>query len=185
MNTDLLIELTRRYSEPHRRYHDLRHIANMLRLGAPLGLSNDQVMAIWFHDAVYDPRSKTNERDSAALAVELLTKAGWTESSIKTIERIVLDTEIHKPTIPESEQVLDLDLATLGGTWEQYHEIGQRVREEYMHVPEAEWAEGRGKWLEKILSSDQIYRTEWGKPREADARRNLSKDLELLRGGQQ
>ena len=70
--TDLLMELTRRYTEPHRRYHDLRHIADMLCKGEALKLSDEQVMAVWFHDAIYDPTSKTNEADSAVLAVEKL-----------------------------------------------------------------------------------------------------------------
>ncbi|MDC1141941.1 hypothetical protein OAU50_02515 [Planctomycetota bacterium] len=181
MNTDLLLDLTARYSEPHRRYHDLRHIGNMLAHGAPLGLSAEQVTAIWFHDAIYDPNSRTNEKDSAALAVKVLSDAGWEEARVKTVEQIVLDTETHLPQIEESKQVLDLDLATLGGTWENYHAIGLRIREEYKHVPEADWAEGRGKWIESMLAKAQIYWTKWGQPREAEARRNLAKDLELLR----
>ncbi len=182
MDTKLLLELTKRYSEPHRRYHDLRHIANMLHHGAPLGLTEEQITAIWFHDAIYDPMSKTNEIDSAALAVELLTQAGWDEARIKTVEQIVLDTQTHRPMIEDSKLVLDLDLATLGGTWENYVAIGKRIREEFMVVPEEDWNSGRAAWLRGMLAKDQIYWTDWGKPLEAEARRNLSRDLELLEG---
>lgn len=182
MDTKLLLELTKRYSEPHRRYHDLRHVANMLHHGAPLGLSDEQVTAIWFHDAIYDPMSKTNEIDSAALAVELLTLAGWENSRIKVVEQIVLDTQTHKPEIEESKLVLDLDLATLGGTWDDYVAIGKRIRDEYKQVSEENWSSGRKAWLKSMLAKDQIYWTDWGKPREAEARRNLARDLDLLDG---
>lgn len=180
--TDLLLELTHRYSEAHRRYHDLRHIANMLHHGIGLGLSDEQIMAIWFHDAVYEALSKTNEIDSAALAVERLTAAGWQASRIAVVKQIVLDTEGHVPSIPESDKVLDLDLATLGGTWQQYNAIGERIREEFKHVSEADWQAGRGQWLTKMLAKDQIFWTDWGKPRELEARRNMTREFENLNG---
>ncbi len=69
LGLDLLLELTRRYEEPHRRYHALPHIADMLHRGRDLQLDDVQVAAIWFHDAIYDPRALDNEAQSAALAV--------------------------------------------------------------------------------------------------------------------
>jgi len=137
--TDLLMELTRRYTEPHRRYHDLRHIADMLCKGEALKLSDEQVMAVWFHDAIYDPTSKTNEADSAVLAVEKLREIGWDEDRIKVVERIVLDTCGHVPSIEESKKVIDLDLSTLGGSWESYQRNGENTRQEYAQVSDADW----------------------------------------------
>ncbi|EWC44402.1 hypothetical protein DRE_01228 [Drechslerella stenobrocha 248] len=62
------------YSQPHRAYHDTTHITFML------GRLDDDVLegeiefdewerrcvmlAIWWHDYVYDPRSKDNEVQS-------------------------------------------------------------------------------------------------------------------------
>ena len=46
MQTNLLIELTRLYTEPHRRYHDLRHVADMLCKGVALNLSDEQVYGL-------------------------------------------------------------------------------------------------------------------------------------------
>src|SRR4051794_22476684 len=60
------------YSEPHRHYHNLEHIAEMLRVVDRLSkfaADPDAVrLAVWFHDAVYDPRAKDNEKLSAILA---------------------------------------------------------------------------------------------------------------------
>lgn len=183
-DTSLLIELTRRYTEPHRRYHDLRHIADMLCKGAALELSDEQVMAIWFHDAIYEPGSKSNEADSAKLAVGKLTGAGWESARVKVVEKIVLDTCGHVPSIEESKKVLDLDLSTLGGTWESYARNGQNIREEFANVSEEDWNAGRGAWLESMISRERLFWTPWGEPLEAEARANLQRDLELLRAGQ-
>ncbi|MCB9895152.1 MAG: hypothetical protein H6839_11930 [Planctomycetes bacterium] len=183
-STGLLIELTRRYTEPHRRYHDLRHIADMLCKGGPLSLSDEQVMAIWYHDAIYVPGSKTNEADSAQLAVEQLTAIGWDADRVKVVEQVVLDTCGHVPSIEESKKVLDLDLSTLGGTWESYERNGRNIREEFANVGEKDWNAGRGAWLEGMISRERLFWTAWGEPLETEARANLQRDLELLRAGQ-
>ena len=178
--TDLLLELTALYTEPHRRYHDLRHVADMLCKGEELDLSTEQAMAIWFHDAIYDPTSKTNEADSAVLAVERLTAIGWSEDRIKIVERIVLDTCGHVPSIEESKKVIDLDLSTLGGSWESYQRNGDNIRQEYGSVSDEDWNAGRGAWLESMMNRERIFWTDWGAPLEKEARANLKRDFDLL-----
>src|SRR5690349_5605702 len=70
-------DLERRWSQPHRGYHDLRHLDEVLRALAelrPSAIENDQdwagaVLAAWFHDAVYDVETPAdNERLSSQLA---------------------------------------------------------------------------------------------------------------------
>jgi predicted metal-dependent HD superfamily phosphohydrolase len=180
---DLLLELTRRYTEPHRRYHDLRHIADMLCKGQALNLSDEQVMAVWFHDAIYVPGSKTNEADSAKLAVERLTTLGWGAPRVKIVERIVLDTCGHVPSIEDSKKVIDLDLSTLGGTWESYSRNGRNIRDELAGVTDADWNKGRGAWLEGLLKRGRLFWTDWGAPLEKEAFANLQRDLAELRAG--
>jgi predicted metal-dependent HD superfamily phosphohydrolase len=183
MDADLLLELTRRYTEPHRRYHDLRHIADMLCKGAVLELSPEQVMAIWFHDAIYVAGSRTNEADSAKLAVERLSARGWEPRRVRVVEQIVLDTATHNPSIEESRKVLDLDLSTLGGTWESYARNGRNIRDEFGSISDADWNKGRGAWLEAMISKPRLYWTDWGAPLEREARANLARDLAELHAG--
>ena len=60
------------WSEPHRRYHDLAHLAAVLGLVGTLADSAadpDAVrLAAWYHDVVYDPTGRDNEQVSAARA---------------------------------------------------------------------------------------------------------------------
>lgn len=111
--SDILLDLTRRYCEPHRHYHTIGHIADMLHRGRELDLRDEQVLAIWFHDAIYDTRSDTNEQDSADLAVQMLGAADHASAKIEDVRQIVLDTKGHVPSIPGSAAVIDLDLSSL------------------------------------------------------------------------
>src|SRR5262245_18351172 len=64
------------YSEPQRHYHTLRHLDEVLRtVGKLRDYCHDPAaveLAVWFHDAVYDPRGQDNEARSAQLADERL-----------------------------------------------------------------------------------------------------------------
>lgn len=64
--------LTTAYSEPVRHYHTLAHITDSLyEFDRLIGLAeapHEIEMAIWFHDAVYDPKAHDNEERSAEWA---------------------------------------------------------------------------------------------------------------------
>jgi predicted metal-dependent HD superfamily phosphohydrolase len=178
--TGLLLELTRRYTEPHRHYHGLPHIAWMLDQARELALDDDQVLAIWFHDAVYDVLAVDNEERSAALAVERLTAAGLPEARIRKIERIVLDTKSHVPSIEASRLVMDLDMASLALPRAEFVRNGARIRAEYAEVEDHDFIAGRRAFMESILARERIYWTTWGAPLESRARENLRLDLAEL-----
>ena len=177
-STSTLIELTRRYCEPHRQYHGIHHIAAILAAAKDLDLSDAQLLAIWFHDAIYDPRSTTNEQDSAQLAQQLLTGDGVDAATIALVQRIVLDTIHHRPSCSESELVMDLDLSSLALPRRHYEANTVRIRAEYAHVPDEQFAVGRKQFVEGILIRPRIYTTAWGAQHEQPARTNLERDLQ-------
>lgn len=178
--TDLLLDLTRRYSEPHRHYHTLRHVAEMLLQGCAFPLTDEQVMAVWFHDAVYNPRSRTNETESAALARLALARAGWQTDAIDRVAGMILDTAGHQPSQPQSGAVLDLDLAVLAAEPGAYGRYVASVRAEYAFVPDAEWRAGRCKWALAMLARERLFWTPWGIHKEEAARHNLEAEAQAL-----
>lgn len=183
MSSSILLELTRRYLEPHRHYHTLEHIAHMLEGTAVAArseghaLADEQILAVWFHDAVYDPRASDNEEKSAALAAAMLRAEGKDESFFGRVERIVLDTKHHVPSIALSQAVIDADLQTLALPWEGYLKIGALIRREYAFVDDAQWRQGRARFFSQWLQRERIYYTPWGRQLESQARSNLARTV--------
>ncbi|MBK9384321.1 MAG: hypothetical protein IPN34_05805 [Planctomycetes bacterium] len=171
----LLLELTRRYCEPHRRYHGLVHIAELLEHGRSLDLDDDQVWAIWFHDAIYDPRRDDNEARSAELAVQRLRGIAWPEDGIQRVRRIVLDTCGHRASSEHSWKVLDLDLSPLAAPRERFEKNSRDLAEEYAHLDAQALREGRAKFAEAFLARERLFYTPWGEKLEAQARENLAR----------
>ena len=183
MSNSILLDLTRRYLEPHRRYHNLQHIAHMLQgaseAAASQGksLSDAQVYAVWFHDAIYDTSAHDNEEKSAALAVQLLTRSGRPAAEIELVRAIVLDTKHHIPQLEESKAVIDADLQTLALPWEGYLKIGSLIRQEYAQVSDAQWVAGRTGFFKTWLERPRIFYTPWGDKFEKQARENLKRTV--------
>lgn len=172
------------YYQPHRKYHDIRHIQWMLmEFGSmrPLCRRPDDVeTAIWFHDAVYDPMAKDNEEQSVALARDFLGKGMTSE-----IERLIMLTKHDK--IPAADDIdgqviVDCDLAILGTEKPLYDAYEQGIRQEYRLVPDDKYREGRTKVLTSFFSRKPgIYCTDSFISRyEARAKLNISQACRRL-----
>jgi len=182
-----------RYREPHRRYHGVQHLACVVRdVGILLGevAVTDPatvVAAAFFHDAIYEPRSSTNEADSAALAASTLAaweSHGWTPSRRDEVVRLILATAGHVAGAgaddPSAAVLLDADLAVLGADPAAYHAYVLAVRAEYAHVDDAGWRLGRAAVLRSFLTRPTIFQTPSMLRREPSARANLSAELAPL-----
>lgn len=171
-----LRDLEARYSEPHRHYHTLAHVDHMLELLPHADETG--VAAVWFHDAIYD--GLRNEERSADLAARALRELGFSEGMIALVGRMILATKRHeRDELPESAlSFLDADLAILGSDHERYDEYVRQVRQEYAHVPNGAFREGRNRILRSFLERDRLYFTEAFYQRfEAAARANLQREL--------
>jgi predicted metal-dependent HD superfamily phosphohydrolase len=175
------------WSEPHRRYHDLAHLAAVLGLvGELAGAATDPDavrLAAWYHDVVYDPRRDDNEQVSAERARAGLRGLVPPER-VEEVVRMVLLTAGHDPAPDDADGAVlcDADLAVLAGPPEAYAAYASAVREEYGHLSDAEFTAGRTAVLEHLLALPALYRLpavarEWT-PR---ARANLAAELSLLR----
>jgi predicted metal-dependent HD superfamily phosphohydrolase len=175
--TGLLLELTRLYQQPHRHYHSLEHVAAMLHAGREWQLDDVQTLAIWFHDAIYDASSRTNEEDSAALAAARLQTAGWAPADVERVRRIVLDTKRHEPTTPGADLVLDLDLMPLAVPWPEFTRNTTNIRREYAHVDDAAFATGRQQFFAAMLARPRLFHGPRAAEWERTARDNLRRAI--------
>ena len=62
-NDRIIDDIFNRLNEPHRYYHNWNHIEYMFKIARKLGieLTDELVLAIIFHDIIYDPLAKDNE----------------------------------------------------------------------------------------------------------------------------
>jgi predicted metal-dependent HD superfamily phosphohydrolase len=72
------VRLIEKYSKNIVFIHNLSHLYAMLKAAEKfkdkLADYDSVQLAVWFHDAVYEPRSRTNEIESARLAVVILAE---------------------------------------------------------------------------------------------------------------
>lgn len=181
--------LVDRHAEPHRRYHTAEHVARVVRhvdaLGTAMGIDADLLdevrVAALFHDIVYDPRSNTNEADSAAVADQSLAAAGWSVARRSAVRSLIEATAAHDASSTQEEILLDADLAVLGGELDAYRRYVAGVRFEYAHVDDPAWRVGRSAVLRSFLDRAHIFATPiMSHEREAAARSNLAAELDDL-----
>lgn len=179
-------ELTHCYSEPHRHYHTLAHIASLLEQreqhAAHFTQLHEVDLAILYHDVIYDPSRTDNEAASAELAKMRLREAGVPEKSIEHISDLILSTQTHDAqSIPDAALLLDLDLSVLGASPEVYAAYAKQIRQEYSMYPDALYGVGRAKVLTHFLERPRIYQTAlYFDLYEYQARGNLRGELEAL-----
>jgi predicted metal-dependent HD superfamily phosphohydrolase len=175
------------WSEPHRRYHDLAHLAAVLGIVGELAAHAPDPAAVrlaaWYHDVAYDPRRDDNEEVSAARArIGLLGLVD--EATVAEVERLVLLTAGHDPAPGDANGAVlcDADLAVLAGPPEAYAAYASAVRAEYGHLSDEVFTAERTAVLERLLTLPALYRLPETAAQWSDrAWANLTAELSLLR----
>lgn len=172
-----------RWGEPHRHYHDVRHLVHCLAALDELtegAVGRPVALAAWFHDAVYDGVAGEDEEASARLAEALLPDAvGAAEAS--EVARLVRLTTRHAPDLDDAGGTLlsDADLSILAVPEGRYHVYLRDVRLDYAHVGDEVFRAGRRAVVERLLSTTPLFRTHRGFDLWEDAARtNLTAELE-------
>ncbi|MFC7765738.1 DUF4031 domain-containing protein [Leucobacter soli] len=114
-------ELIGRWNEPHRRYHDERHLEDVLLSLDQLAVRGERIapaalLAAWFHDAVY-AGTGTDETDSARLAVAALAAFDLTPALVRQVGDFIVATApaAELPSVdPMLAHLLDADLSIFG-----------------------------------------------------------------------
>ena len=188
----LQVELLNAWAEPHRHYHDPRHLRECLALLARWrGLSvraGEVGIALWFHDAIYDPQAQqagSNELNSAAWAGRSLIRAGLASDVAQRVHDLVMATQHDAPAAlssgADARLLVDIDLSILGSPPERFERYDQDVRKEYAWVPGFRYRDQRAQVLQSFLDRPRLYHGEHAVALlEAQARVNLVAALSRL-----
>jgi len=176
-------EINTRYSEPHRHYHTLSHLTNLLKelTGIRTKLENWEAMlfALYYHDIIYDPLQSDNEEQSAALAGERMTQINVPDQIIGITVNAIMATRSHTGTgYPDINYFKDADLSVLGQSSQTYKEYSNAIRKEYIIYPDAVYWPARKKVLLGFLQMDRLFTTDiFYRRYEEQARMNLTAEV--------
>jgi len=201
---DAAADLIARYREPHRRYHGVRHLVEVLdavdELAGEAADADAVRLAAWFHDAVYETGAHaadaadesggavtaaavSNEEAGARLAESVLGRLGLAPELVAETARLVRLTESHTadPWDANAAVLCDADLAVLAADPARYAQYAADVREEYRSVPDALFRPGRARILRALLAEPTLFRTSAAHARhERRARANVAAELAQL-----
>jgi len=187
-----MAELLAAWSQPHRHYHDRRHLGECLALWtrwrAECQCPGEVALALWFHDAVYDPQASQpggNELLSAAWAARALVRAGVDSETAQRVHDLVMATQHDAGELlqhsPDALLLVDIDLAILGSPAERFEGYDQDVRKEYAWVPGQRYQPARAQVLQSFLDRTRLYHGEAARALlERQARINLAAALSRL-----
>ena len=180
-------ELLAAWSERARHYHDARHLRECLALYSLWQGQGERaaevVLALWFHDAVYDPGAVDNELKSAAWAARALVEAGVSSEVAQRVYDLVMATR-HDAVVArgiDAQLLVDIDLAILGSPPARFAAYDQDIRREYAAVPGSVYRSARRIVLQGFIEREPLYHTLQARELlEAQARLNLQGALERL-----
>lgn len=209
--------LIHQHSEDTRHYHTTVHLWEMIQYWdllqsaesdttesakppkeGPVGVIVDVVLllSIFFHDAVYDAKSGSNEEDSARLFERFAEELGLQLSIRTAVVDYIMATKMHQISTNETTSegsfalrkslalFLDLDMAVLGKNSPAYRQYAALIRHEYSFVPHDEYCRKRADVLAAFGQQPRIYATPvLYTALEQPARRNLRHEIDSLRQG--
>lgn len=198
---NMWLAIKEKYGESQRFYHTLRHIFQLMQHFDTnkdhFSSTDNQTVVLWaifFHDIIYDPSSKTNEDESAVFFRDTCSSFLPTAIISKVFEYIIA-TKHHKQSAettsdPDLKLFLDMDLSILAADAGDYEKYAQNIRQEYICYDNEAYKQGRSKVLETFLGANQerenwIFASEhfrllW----ETKAKENLQFEFNKLQSGE-
>lgn len=181
----VLDSLLARYGEPQRHYHTIRHLeecfARVETARARMTDPGAVVLALLYHDAVYDPRASDNEARSAELAVAEMRRRGASGAAAERVRELILATRhAESPPTTEAALLVDIDLGILAADEIRFDEYERDVRSEYAWVPGLLFRRKRREVLRGFLARPRIFTSGAFDADEARARANLTRSIARL-----
>lgn len=188
---ELLIE---RWSTPDRRFHNLRHLIDMLARVDELAEEshNPDIMrvACWYHGCVFSSdveevirgNGGEDETASAAFAEADLRHLGVPMETVKRVCSLIVNLKRHMLADDDidAQALIDADLGTLAVDPQTYTEYVRLLREEYSHIPVEEYLRGRLTIVSRLLDREHLFHSPLGERWEHPARENLSAEQRRL-----
>lgn len=176
------------YGEAHRHYHTLDHIQHCLqefdRAVTFMDNPNAIEIALWFHDAIYEPGAKDNEQRSAELFRRYSNASGCTDAVFQQQihNLIVITNHREQPSQKDEQFIVDIDLSSFGLPWDKFVRDGCRIRTECAEMNDDEYYPNHVKFLQALQKRPTFFFTRFfQRCYEQTARENIERLIMSLR----
>lgn len=180
-SSDIHRRLIDAYLEPQRYYHSLEHIRHCHDMfdqcRALLQQPQAIELAIWFHDAVFEPGKCDNERLSADLYLQL-SAAVHDAPTRALVERLIMATLHDGENLDDSDAcyMVDIDLSSFGLPWPEFLRDSNNLRRENARLGDAEYYRKQTGFQTCLLARERFFQTDFFAERyEQQARDNLAR----------
>lgn len=174
------------YNEPQRVYHNLQHIGHCLTAFDKvrhLPESADSLeLAIWFHDAVYQPGASNNELMSAKLYCAR-AEGMHKPDMIERVNRLIMATLHSSVDIDDldSKFMVDIDLFSFALPWDKFLSDSENLRRESGIVSDQEYYQKQFQFQQGLLQKEHFFLTDYFiEHGEENARSNLQQFFRII-----
>lgn len=155
LHADSSLKLQQAWSEPHRKYHTTDHLISVLkyidkyRFGLPNEFYDALVLASFFHDCYYDPKSSKNNEDESIrrFLFEFRTKGdNW---NIRNAVMAMIEATKHRkrPSQYLIRLFWEADNHQFYDGYETLLKNEHLIRQEFIHLPKSVYRTNRIKFL--------------------------------------
>lgn len=174
------------YREPQRHYHTLAHIAQCLGMFdqcKSLADNPDALeLAVWFHDAIFEPGKPDNEKRSADLYLQL--SDGVHDAATRgLVKRLIMATLHDGASLADDDAIymVDIDLSSFGLSWDDFLQDSQNLRRESADLSDAEYYRRTTSFQNCLLAKERFYQSDYFAERlESQARANLARYFDYI-----
>jgi predicted metal-dependent HD superfamily phosphohydrolase len=165
-------------------FHNLDHIGDCVRRldeVAPLLDDVDAVeMAIWFHDAIYEPGDPSNEWRSAELF--LARSEGAKPLFRRRVCALILTTRHATAARSRDRRFIDdIDLVGFAAPWDDFVHSGDLLRAEFAAHADAKYYASQAQFLTRLQQRSRFFATDYFHDKyEAHAQQNIRRLLDDL-----
>lgn len=139
------------------------------------------ILSVFYHDIIYKSTKKDNEYQSALILEKHLSKTDF--NHIELCKNQINATKNHTASLtdPDTNLLIDIDLAILGHKKNVYQLYTENVRKEYSIYPKFIYNPARKKAMQHFLEQDRIFKTdEFYNLYESIARDNITREINNL-----
>lgn len=161
------------YTSDKNTYHNPLHIMHIFdfALKNDLDLESWEVLSLFYHDVIYRPLSKNNEKNSVNFMLSLLSDCEISMEHLIKASYGIYKTALHLENDVEEEfiRIMDLDLASFSYDTDIFIENVNNIEKEYFRpnsssfksIPEEEFLLKRKDFLNKMKSKKSIFRSSY------------------------